>query len=199
MSYEPSHRRLRAIRRNWRIGGTCGVLLMIGAWWTMFAQSVVAARRALQDQLMAIDVQQAAERPTRDRLNQVAAEADRWKQLEAVRRERLPQQHDEAGFLRWASESASACGLTVTDFRPASRSLQGQGEYEGREMMVTAAGKYESICRFLDRLRTCPRMNRVTSFDISPRDAERTNYTFSIQIILFSEPPRSLATTLRTG
>lgn len=199
MPGELTDRKLRAIRRSWWTGGTCGVVALVASWWLLLAQPSVAARQAILQQLADLDAQSADEHSAWDRWSEVAAEMTRLQQIEEEQRSRVPQQSDEAAFLQWASMTADTCGLALTDFRPAGRTQQGSDEYEGRELTLTAAGGYESVCQFLDHLRTCPRMNRVTSFEISPKDPARANYTLTIRIMLFSEPPRTPAPNSTAG
>lgn len=186
---------INAIRLVWTAGGIAAVLLTGGLWWSLYAQPSLGAEREELRELATLAELRQNERQTRLRAAEVSAEAERWLRAERAFRARVPVSADESGFLQWVSLRAQECGLSVRDFRPAGR--EPPGEFEGRSIMLAAQGSYAAIGRFLDRLRDCPRMNRVSSLEISPRDAERTTYNFTLQVVLFNQPPA--ATTPERG
>ncbi len=179
---------LRTIRRGWWVGGPTVALLLIGGWWSLLGGPIVVAREELDRELAAVESLRNAEQAIRTRLAQVTAEAEQTRREEILRKQRVPDKHDDASFLHWVNQQAHECGLVVRDFRPAGRDVH--GDYERSGVMIESLGSYEVICHFLDRLRACSRMNRVVSFEITPRDAERTTFALSMQLALFTQVSR---------
>ncbi len=187
MQVSGSELSLQTIRRGWMAGGPAVALVLIGAWWWLLGGPIIAAREEVNRELEEVSSLRTGEHAIRQRLVQVAAEAEQTRRAEEARRRRILEKHDDASFLHWVNQQAHECGLVVRDFRPAGRVVL--GEYERSGVLIESQGTYEVICQFLDRLRACSRMNRVSSFEITPRDAERTTFALSMQIVLFAQAP----------
>ncbi len=188
---------LGPLQWTWRAGGSCAVLVTVAAWWLLVGEPGWRAHEDLVDQLDAAKSLRTSATEVESRLAQARAEVEHWRREDAIRRERASQHHDEAGFLRWVNQQAQASGVRVRDFRPSGR--EQQGDYQGRGVMLSAQGPYESICRLLDRLRACPRMIRTTRLEITPRDTDRTMYALSLQVMLFSYSPQQPPASAKRG
>ena len=189
MPFLNKHMLFSPIRLIWGVAGILGVVGIVAVWWHSVGRPALAARASLKQQLADMDVLRSAETELRTQLTHITAEAEHWRSQELQRRARVSPENDEAGFLQWLNQQAQACGLEVQDYRPSSREVQ--GKFDGHGIMLAAHGSYEGIAGLMDRLRACPRMNRVTSMEVSPRDAERTSYSLSLSLLLFSCAPTS--------
>lgn len=176
---------IRRMRLGWTVAGAALLLLTVCGWGYLVTAPRYKRMLADRERIEVLgDVLRDAE-ATRRRFASVQSAARASEQSFATFRKRIPTQSDEAGFLQWLSEAASACGLEVKEFRPVGR--EQQGELDGRALRIASVGSYESVCRFLDGLRSCPRLNRVSSFEISPRDASREAFTLNLQVVVYSQ------------
>lgn len=111
---------------------------------------------------------------------------EQHQQVEAsyvAQHKRLPTLANEAAFLGWSSELAQSLGLELRDFRPAGSHKY--GEYDGMAIRVNGEGSYAHICEYLQAISEGPRVARVVSVEITPLDAARERFQFSLQVIVF--------------
>lgn len=179
------------LRRRWRQAGVSVVATLLVGGSVLLGRPVLSAREELREQLALVESIHAEKGAVQTRLAAAAAEAHRWRTENELRSRRASVKHDEAGFLDWIHRQAQACRITVRDFRPTNRDTD--GEYDSRGIMLSAQGNYRGIVEFLDRFRECPRMNRIVSLEISPRDAEQGLYAVTLQALLFTYAPQSPA------
>ena len=182
---------LRPLSIGWTIGGLGIVLIMTILWLALVASPMLNDHREQLAQFTAIESFGNTTELLNANFEQLSAEAHNWQVSENRRLDRTSPLNDEAMFLQWANQQALDCGLEVRDFRPASRELL--ADYESRGVTLATQGSYEAVGRFLDRLRDCPCMNRVTSMEIVPRDARSESFGLTLQIVLFTS--RSKLTT----
>lgn len=175
---------LRRIRLAWSVGGGIVVLLLTLAWWMLLACPAFDACDAMIHELDSVVSLADSKQEIHARLSQVTSEAQSWERIDETLRSRSDFQDDEAGFLKWVNSHSIASGLTLRDFRPGDERIQ--GDYESRSISLSFQGPYDGICRFLDRLRSCPRMNRAISLEVTPRDSDGTSFTFNLQVILLA-------------
>jgi Tfp pilus assembly protein PilO len=105
---------------------------------------------------------------------------------------RIPSYAEVDEFLSWSSNHARDLGMELRDFRPAGTSTY--GELEGMNIRLHAAGRYVSICEFLQALSAGPRMTRVVGIEISPLDLQSRTFQFTLQIIVFYQPSKAVET-----
>ena len=98
--------------------------------------------------------------------------------------DRIDNATDEVAFLAWMTKESTDWKLALKDFRPGAQVAY--GDHDGRSLHMSGAGSYESICRMLNDLRTCPRMNRIASLSIVPFNAERTQFDVNLQVELLT-------------
>lgn len=185
------NRGIATARHAWHACGVLVVIVMILFWWGVLGQSVLKERKEIDHQMgQMLDLQE-HEQAIKNRLTEVTNELEQRQREDARRRERTSPPHDEAGFLEWVNELAHTSGLKIHDFRPSGQ--DSQGIYEQHGVSLSSQGSYSGICQFLDRMRDCPRMNRITSMEITPSDGQRKEFSVSLQILLFTQvqPPQS--------
>jgi Tfp pilus assembly protein PilO len=106
-----------------------------------------------------------------------------WKQLDSIRLERCADRPNDSDFLHWIHQQADQYGLIVRDFRPLQRDKL--EDYETRSVSIAGQGSYEAVCQFLNCFCTSPRMNRVTSFEITSADG-KDSFSLTMQVALYS-------------
>jgi len=90
--------------------------------------------------------------------------AELRRQKQSLQR-RIPDEPQEAEFLAQVSQLANQSGLHVSDFRPGPATAR-QG-YGAMNVELVCEGDYASICYFLDRLATLPRLARIQYLEVS--------------------------------
>lgn len=175
---------LSRISVAWRLAGIVVTLVTVASWWMVFGNPTLESRAAMARRHELVNSLRASSREIQSRLATAASELERWEHAEQMRRARTVARHDESGLLQWLNERTDTSGLTLRDFRPSSRTTE--GEYEGRGVALSSQGSFEGICRFLDQLRGYSRMNRVTSLELSPLERGGDMYQCAIQVMLFS-------------
>lgn len=188
---------LFAVRLRWTLLGVGGLLAMGWSYGRFVALPMIAARGESLERLAALDRLMEADHQTRQSSDAVQAEAERLDALSAAYRGRVPRQADESDFLKWVSGLADECGLTISDFRPVSRTAQ--APYEIQTVRIASHGSYAGVARLLDGLRDCPRLNRIAGWELIPLESNRSNYSLTLQIQLFSAPNADLAPTSSKG
>ena len=188
---------LRPMRIRWTIGGLSIVLIMTVLWLALVGSPMLDDQKEQLAQFAAIESFGNTAQSLSANFEQVSAETRDWQIAEKLRHDRASPLHDEAMFFQWSNQQALDCGLEVRDFRPASRELL--ADYESRGVMLSTHGSFEAIGRFLDRLRDCPCMNRVTSMEIVPRDAQCESFGVTLQIVLFTSRSKPLITAPSQG
>lgn len=93
----------------------------------------------------------------------------------------------ESTFLQWINEQSESVGFEVKDFRPSGRDVS--GELLARSVMISLQCPYQAGIEFLNRLRHCPQMNRVTIVEFIPRDEKRLTFSVTLNLLLFTEKP----------
>lgn len=180
-----AERSLQRIRLAWNFGGGLFVVAAAGLWWMVFALPLVSVKLAAERGRVAAERIAALEPSTRLRHQLAKADVERLERERSIRQERVPDESDETVFLNWVSEFAAKCRLNVTEFRPAGQTPV--DAFMATSIRLSAGGSYEAVCRFLDGLRACPRMHRVTSLEVGPADAGREEYGVTLQLMLFSQ------------
>ncbi|MEZ6134984.1 MAG: hypothetical protein R3C53_08760 [Pirellulaceae bacterium] len=181
-------------RMVWRVSGLT-VILAIAGVGSLLANPLIATQEELKQREAVIESVRATEAKIKAKLTEAEAVINALRDQEGVRRERSDPKNDETAFLHWANSHASLCELAVRDFRPSNR--QTHGEYTYRTVVLSTQGSYASICLFLDKLRQCPQMLRVASFDILPQDQARTTFVATFNILLITQEPMPIAETTR--
>ncbi len=96
---------------------------------------------------------------------------------------RIPREAREIDFLELLSETAKQTDVTLQNFQP----LSGQpGTSIGTsQVRISGRGSYENLIRFLDQLKTMPRMNRVSRLELGVADAARNVCSIELTLELF--------------
>jgi len=165
--------------------GSCGIGVLLVLCWLGFANPILRDQRDAADQQLVIAQLRNQERQIEAKLVQASAEAKYWQELDEKRCQRSSPQQDDSCFLRWLNQQAAASGLQVKDFRPLAQ--QKEGDYTSQGFAIVAQGTYQSVCQFLDAMRNCPKMNRITNLDMTPKDAGGESFTLTIQGLLFTD------------
>jgi len=165
--------------------GSCGICVLLVLCWFGFANPILRDQREAADQQLDIALLQSQESQIEAKLVQTSVEAKYWQKLDEKRCQRSSPQQDDSCFLRWLNQQAAVSGLQVKDFRPLAQ--QKDGDYTSQGFAIVAQGNYKSVCQFLDAMRNCPKMNRITNLDLTPKDAGGESFTMTIQGLLFTD------------
>jgi hypothetical protein len=176
---------LATIRLLWSAGGVAAMFFAAAAWWHWLGGPTLAQRSDLQRRIRAIEEKRASLHVIHAACAAAREEAEHWRQVSREMDTRTAAHGAETAFLNWVDERAEPLGLTIRDYRPANR--QRHGAFDCRSLFLSSYGTYEAICRFLDELRSCPRMCRVTNFELSPRHAVDDDYSLTLQVMLFAD------------
>ncbi|MCP4787262.1 MAG: type 4a pilus biogenesis protein PilO [Fuerstiella sp.] len=94
----------------------------------------------------------------------------------------IPHNPEESLFLAQLSMLADDSTLTIQNFRP------GRPEENDRvqriRVQLTGEGSYEGICKFLDGLRSLPRLTHVSKLQIDPITVSGT-YPLDMELSIF--------------
>jgi Tfp pilus assembly protein PilO len=178
----------------WRILGmtVIGGLMAAGG---AASRPILSAKKELQSQLDGLESLSKASEATALKRATAAEEAAQWEAEESRRLDRAKSNLDEAGFLHWVNQQSQSTSLQIRDYRPSGRELV--GDYQARSVLLSTQGSYTAICQFLDKLRGCPQMHRITSLEIAPQNSERTSFGATINVQLLTVNPDKNFTTLR--
>lgn len=171
-----------------RVLGVLGVGSLLGLWWFFLLAPLNEAQEIVDQERIEVEGLQTQQPVLLAALKASQERAESWKQKVARLQERSKPAQDDIDFLDWINEQATATGLTIQDFRPSGREVV--GEYEGRGLMLSTTGSFESIGRFLETMRQCPRMNRITSIDINPEGGQRESFSMNLRVVLFTRPAK---------
>lgn len=173
--------------------GLGGIVVLVGLWWCFLVAPLNESHQALDQERVYVESLQLQQPVLLAALETTRTRSESWKQQESELQERSLPAQDDIDFLDWINEQAKTTGLNIKDFRPSGRELA--GEYEGRGLMLSTSGSFESICQFLEAMRHCPRMNRITSIDINPEDNQRASFLMNLRVVLFTRSPKTAANT----
>lgn len=177
---------LARIRRQSQWLGLGIVICLTVGWWYGLQQPLHQAADSLEQRRMEVESLHSQHKVLLASLETARANANLWQQRKADLQQRTRPTHDDIDFLEWAHDQAAQVNLDLLDFRPSGKeSLE---IFEGRGLMLSANGSFDSICRFLNALRSCPRMNRVASLEITPAGSERQQYNLVLRIVLYTLP-----------
>ena len=163
----------------------------------MLISPLITRQRELSQQLDTVESLKATDIVVLTSLSKAREEIHQLRTQEVVRCERASSHNDETSFLEWADRQSKETKLEVRDFRPSNRETH--GDYITRTVVLSAQGSYESICLFLDSLRQCPYMLRVTSLEILPRDQNRSMFGATFNIQLFTAKPQQASSPVNQG
>ena len=184
------------IRLMWRLLGTSVTVALLVAGGVL-TKPLISAQAALKRQLTEVVSLKATEKVALDNLATASEEIQQLRNQDTQRRARSSPQNDESVFLEWVNNRSKESKLEVRDFRPSNRETH--GEYVSRTVILSAQGSYESICLFLDSLRQCPYMLRVTGLEIQPQDQDRTKFGATFNILLFTAQPKQAKSPAKQG
>lgn len=173
--------------------GLLGIGVLTGLWWYFLVAPLNEAQQSLEQEKMEVEGLQVQQPVLLAALKASQERTESWKLQAAKLEERSLPAQDDIDFLDWVNEKAVTTGLSIKDFRPSGRETV--GEYEGRGLMLSTSGSFESVCRFLEAMRDCPRMNRVTSIEITPEGQKREGFMMSIRVVLFTRIPKTASTS----
>lgn len=186
MSAESIDASLVRIRRRSQWLGLAIVVCLVAGWWYGLLRPQHQAADALEQRRLEVESLHSQHKVLLATLDTARATAAQWQEQKSRLQQRTRPTHDDIDFLEWAHDQAAQAHLDLIDFRPSGKeSLE---NFEGRGLMLSANGSFESICRFLNELRHCPRMNRVTSLEITPAGSDRQQFNLVLRIVLFTLP-----------
>jgi Tfp pilus assembly protein PilO len=175
-----------------QVVGVCLAISMIAAWIFFLIEPLRLSRTGLlSEQNSYYQLQEHVDKILRQS-DQTMTELAQWKAKNQRRLDRSASKLDIAEFLSWVNAQSEEVGLMVRDFRPSGR--ESQPDYDGQCITLSGHGSFDSICLFLDQLRQCPRMNRVTTIEIVPRDSERTMYQLTLGVVVYTFNPKDQKT-----
>lgn len=183
-------------RLIWRMLGGCVTAALILAGFYL-SNPLIIAQEELKVRLTSIESLKTTDEIVLTNLTKAESEVRQLREKEVQRCARSSPKNDETAFLEWANSQSKVCGLEVRDFRPSNRELH--GDYVSRTVVLSTQGSYESICHFLDRLRECPYMLRITNLEILPQDQGRATFGATFNILLFAANPQQAIVPVTKG
>ncbi len=176
-----------------RAVGMGGIAALVGLWWFFLVAPLNQSQQALEQERIEVEGLQRQQPVLLAAMQASKARTETWQlQVTKLQERSLPAQ-DDIDFLDWINEQAQTTGLNIKDFRPSGREVV--GEYEGRSLMLSTSGSFASICQFLEAMRHCPRMNRITSIDINPDGNQRQSFLMNLRVVLFTRSPKTAVLT----
>ncbi len=95
---------------------------------------------------------------------------------------RVPREPAEAEFLSQLSGAAAEVGLTIRDYRPGV--VRTREDHSCLEIQLACTGSFRSLCGFLDRMASMPRLSRVTQIEVTSA-AEPDAYPMTMSLAVF--------------
>jgi Tfp pilus assembly protein PilO len=187
---------LAKTRLIWRMLGGCVTAALILAGFYL-SNPLIIAQEELKERLTSIESLKETGETVLMNLTRAEAEVRQLREKEVQRFARSSPKNDETAFLEWANSQSKVSGLEVRDFRPSNRELS--GDYVSRTVVLSTQGSYESICNFLDRLRECPYMLRITNLEILPQNQGRVTFGATFNILLFTANPQQAFSPVKQG
>ncbi len=187
---------LAKARLFWRLLGTSATAAMIVAGFAII-NPLITTRGGLKQRLATVQALKTTDEAVQAKLTRAEEEVRQLRDKEVQRCARTSPKNDETAFLEWVNSQSKACALEVRDFRPSNRETH--GDYVSRAVVLSTQGSYKSICHFLDRLRECPYMLRVTNLEILPQDQSRSTFGATFNILLFTVNPKQAINPVKQG
>ncbi|MGM0487524.1 MAG: type 4a pilus biogenesis protein PilO [Planctomycetota bacterium] len=97
-------------------------------------------------------------------------------------RQRIPDDPDEAEFLKQVSRLAAATGLEIRDYRRGSLAVK--ESYSELQINLTCSARYAELCRFLEALDELPRILTIEKLAISSPD-EGDEYPVDLSLSVY--------------
>jgi Tfp pilus assembly protein PilO len=169
--------------------GAAAILALLVCWWQFLVAPLNEARQSLEQDRIEVESLHLQQPVLAAALQASQASTETWQQISAQLQKRAMPAQDDIDFLDWINEQAQATGLSIKDFRPSGRGSV--GDYEGRGLMLSTSGSFDSICKFLEAMRHCPRMNRITSVEIVPEGNQRESFAMSLRVVLFTRATKT--------
>lgn len=147
------------------VAGMVPLFVGLLAYYLAFRAPLVVAEQHLSDRMATVSdlLSHTSEYRAELKLAEAVLESQQQRAVEV--RDRIPDQPNDAEFLRSASEAASVSGLLIQGY---SRGAVTHGPtFSQIDIHLECEGEYENICRFLDRLEHIPRVARVMSMEIT--------------------------------
>jgi Tfp pilus assembly protein PilO len=94
-------------------------------------------------------------------------------------RARIPDHPNEGEFLKQTTQAAKDSGITISEYRRGE--IDYDGDHSRLKVHVSLTGNYASICRFIDRLESLPRLSRIDNLTLSN---ESHSEVYPVEIIL---------------
>ncbi len=172
-----------------QVVGLSGIVLLVAAWWLCLIQPMNQAAQEVELRRFQVQALRSQQPILLAALETSRVKAADWEEKKTRLLQRAKPAQDDIDFLNWAHEQATEVGLQLKDYRPSGKDIL--GDYEGRGLLLSANGSFDDICQFLERLRDCPRMNRITSVEITPQGQDRQFFSLSLRVVLFTLQPKS--------
>lgn len=164
------------------VAGVMPLLVGLLAYYLAFRAPLVVTERNLSDRMATVSELLSHTSEYRAELKLAEAALERQQQRAVEVRDRIPDQPNDAEFLRSASEAAADSGLSIKDY---SRGAVTRGTtFSQIDIRLECEGKYEDICRFLDRMEHIPRVARVMSMEITAESSDEL-YPLVLMIRLY--------------
>jgi Tfp pilus assembly protein PilO len=112
--------------------------------------------------------------------------SDQLQQMEqrlARIRRRVPRQSGESEFLETLARAAKEDGMVITNLSTSPpRQLSG---YSQRDLTITGSATYESLCRFVKRIGSFPRLAKVVGLEVRTDSGGNGGYPVTITVAIY--------------
>ncbi len=162
--------------------GFCLLVVGAGAYWIVVHQPTTDAIRRTEQRIAKVSQLFESTESLRKEYEQLTEVLGRERQRVMSVRQQVPDDANEAEFLRQLSNAATRGGVVIDDYSRGTMSEQ--SEFSQLDVHVQCTGTFESICRFLEGLEALPRVSEVIAMNLTS-DGPGNEYPLHVTIRLY--------------
>ncbi len=162
--------------------GFCLLLAIAGGYWTIVRRPAVVASRQIEQRIATVSRLLENRGALRREYEQLTEVLDGERQRAAAVRQQIPDDSNEAEFLRQLSNAAARGGVVIDDYTRGTVSKE--SEFSQLDIHVECTGTFESICRFLEGLESLPRVSEVIALNLTSK-GQGDKYPLRVTIRLY--------------
>ena len=173
---------LRTFGRLLHVAGGLPVVVVVIVLATRQQESFIGAVKHREQKIAGLERALREADATRESHGEVQSALADFRRRAQELREQIPDDPNEADYLRQLTEVAARSNLSIDDY---SRGLAVETEsFSQLKVRLQGAGQYEEICRFLDRLEQLPRVSRIVEMKLTTEPGS-LSYPIDLTIQLY--------------